>query len=63
MRVPHLIGVLALGLLLTAAASPAEAQGQLNLYCTPQEEWCRAMVDRLREGDRDQGQHDPEELR
>jgi iron(III) transport system substrate-binding protein len=44
MRVPHLIGILALGLLLAAAAGPAEAQGQLNLYCTPQEEWCRAMV-------------------
>jgi iron(III) transport system substrate-binding protein len=49
MRVPKTIGVLALALVtaalgLTAAATPVEAQGQLNLYCTPQEEWCRAMV-------------------
>ncbi len=29
---------------LAGAASPAEAQGQLTLYCTPQEEWCRVMV-------------------
>ena len=26
------------------AARPVAAQGQLTLYCTPQEEWCRAMV-------------------
>ncbi len=32
-------GVLALGL-----AGTAQAQGQLVLYCTVQEEWCRAMV-------------------
>jgi iron(III) transport system substrate-binding protein len=48
MRVPKTIGVLALGLVAalgpTAAPGPVEAQGQLNLYCTPQEEWCRAMV-------------------
>jgi iron(III) transport system substrate-binding protein len=25
-------------------APPASAQGQLTLYCTPQEEWCRVMV-------------------
>ncbi len=27
-----------------AAPAPAQAQGNLVLYCTPQEEWCRAMV-------------------
>jgi iron(III) transport system substrate-binding protein len=27
-----------------APAGPAHAQGRLVLYCTPQEEWCRAMV-------------------
>lgn len=26
------------------AAAPAQAQGNLTLYCSPQEEWCRAMV-------------------
>lgn len=35
----HLIAVLAL-----AAPGFAMAQGNLVLYCTPQEEWCRAMV-------------------
>lgn len=35
-----LLAVLAVAL----AASPARAQGQLVLYCSPQEEWCRAMV-------------------
>jgi iron(III) transport system substrate-binding protein len=34
--------VAALGL--AGGVPPAEAQGQLVLYCTPQEEWCRAMV-------------------
>jgi iron(III) transport system substrate-binding protein len=29
---------------LTVQAAPARAQGSLVLYCTPQEEWCRAMV-------------------
>jgi iron(III) transport system substrate-binding protein len=36
--------VLVGGLLLLLAATSAQAQGQLVLYCTPQEEWCRAMV-------------------
>jgi iron(III) transport system substrate-binding protein len=35
---------LAPALLLFGAAPPAAAQGQLVLYCTVQEEWCRAMV-------------------
>ena len=26
------------------ATAPAQAQGNLTLYCSPQEEWCRAMV-------------------
>jgi iron(III) transport system substrate-binding protein len=33
-----------LGVVLAGGTSPAGAQGQLTLYCTPQEEWCRAMV-------------------
>ncbi len=44
MRVATAIGVVALGLWLTGGTTPAEAQGQLTLYCTPQEEWCRVMV-------------------
>ena len=31
-------------LALLAAALPAAAQGELVLYCTVQEEWCRPMV-------------------
>ena len=30
--------------LLAGEAAPASAQGTLTLYCTVQEEWCRAMV-------------------
>ncbi|HEV8676576.1 MAG TPA: ABC transporter substrate-binding protein [Methylomirabilota bacterium] len=45
MRVATTTTVLAIGLLATVLGSgPAAAQGQLTLYCTPQEEWCRAMV-------------------
>ena len=40
-------GVLIAGLL---AGTAAQAQGQLTVYCGVQEEWCRPMVDRLREG-------------
>ncbi len=29
---------------LWVGATPASAQGQLTLYCSPQEEWCRLMV-------------------
>jgi len=29
---------------LGGGATPAEAQGELTLYCTPEESWCRAMV-------------------
>jgi len=29
---------------LSLAPTPADAQGQLTFYCSPQEEWCRAMV-------------------
>jgi iron(III) transport system substrate-binding protein len=29
---------------LTASAAPAFAQGELVLYCSVQEEWCRPMV-------------------
>jgi iron(III) transport system substrate-binding protein len=43
MRVPAMLGALA-ALWLILGPAPVEAQGQLNLYCTPQEEWCRAMV-------------------
>ncbi|MGH7535672.1 MAG: substrate-binding domain-containing protein, partial [Gemmatimonadales bacterium] len=32
------------GLAACLAPGVARAQGQLVLYCTPQEEWCRAMV-------------------
>ncbi|MCK6449455.1 MAG: ABC transporter substrate-binding protein [Alphaproteobacteria bacterium] len=35
---------LALGAAVLAAPGIAEAQGNLTLYCTVQEEWCRAMV-------------------
>ena len=31
-------------LTLAASALPAFAQGELVLYCTVQEEWCRPMV-------------------
>ena len=31
-------------LALLASAVPAAAQGELVLYCTVQEEWCRPMV-------------------
>ncbi len=43
MHVRATLGVLA-ALWLILGPAPVEAQGQLNLYCTPQEEWCRAMV-------------------
>jgi iron(III) transport system substrate-binding protein len=43
MRVRAMLGALA-ALWLILGPAPVEAQGQLNLYCTPQEEWCRAMV-------------------
>ena len=41
-----ILGAALTGAALVLAAFPpaATAQGQLNLYCTPQEEWCRAMV-------------------
>lgn len=29
---------------LPLASAPVQAQGNLTLYCSPQEEWCRAMV-------------------
>jgi iron(III) transport system substrate-binding protein len=32
------------GIVALAAPLPAAAQGELVLYCTPQEEWCRPMV-------------------
>jgi iron(III) transport system substrate-binding protein len=45
MRSASRIAVALLTVLAAAlAAAPARAQGQLVLYCTPQEEWCRAMV-------------------
>ena len=45
------------------SAGAAQAQGALVMYCGVQEEWCRAMVDRLRARDRHQGLDDPQELR
>ena len=38
--------ILALGVAIAAAAgaAPARADGQVNVYCGVQEEWCRAMV-------------------
>ena len=27
-----------------AFGTPAQAEGNLTVYCTPQEEWCQAMV-------------------
>jgi iron(III) transport system substrate-binding protein len=49
MRVRPTIAILVVALtgtslLFAAGSPPAEAQGQLTLYCTPQEEWCRVMV-------------------
>src|SRR5450432_717448 len=40
------LAVLALGICggLALMASPAAAEGQLILYCSVQEEWCRAMT-------------------
>ncbi len=35
---------LALAVILSGTAGPATAQGNLVVYCTVQEEWCRAMV-------------------
>ena len=32
------------GLVACLLPGVARAQGELALYCTPQEEWCRAMV-------------------
>src|SRR4030095_10996625 len=45
MRLPvrTLVALLA-GLAACLAPGVARAQGQLALYCTPPEEWCRAMV-------------------
>ncbi len=39
-----LAGLVALGASALLAPGSASAQGNLVLYCTPQEEWCRAMV-------------------
>jgi iron(III) transport system substrate-binding protein len=36
--------VMAAAGLIAAGTMEARAQGQLTLYCSPQEEWCRAMV-------------------
>jgi hypothetical protein len=49
--------VLAAGL-----GAPASAAEKLTFYCSAQEDWCQLMA-RLRGGDRDQCQHDPQELR
>ena len=35
---------LALSVMPGLAAAPAQAQGNLTLYCSPQEEWCRLVV-------------------
>ncbi len=34
----------AMAAILPLAPAPSHAQGNLTLYCSPQEEWCRAMV-------------------
>ena len=39
-----LSGMIAVLVLVLAGAGPAAAQGQLTLYCSPQIEWCQAMV-------------------
>jgi iron(III) transport system substrate-binding protein len=43
-RSPRLVVTLLAILAVCAPAGVAHAQGRLVLYCTPQEEWCRAMV-------------------
>ena len=40
----RLIGALFAGALLAALPGAASAQGQLTVYCTVQEEWCRPMM-------------------
>ena len=57
-----LVALLA-GLAACLVPGVARAQGNLVLYCTPQEEWCRAMVTAFERDHRHQGQHDPQELR
>ena len=45
-----------------ALASPASAQGVINVYCSVQVEWCTSDRQRVPEGDRHQGVDDPEGL-
>ena len=39
------MGALALGAATLAGSLSAQAQGQLTVYCSVQEEWCRPMVE------------------